>query len=280
LAYERINAPDGFDECERSSQELQQERYEPEELTLRNFIRWIMGKLGLRLIRTKNIKYLCSCDALEDFFSSLRTLGFAPKHIIDVGANHGVWTRTAIKYFPDAQYTLVEPQERLRSHIQDLVDHGYKIQWINAGAGDKPGSMPLIISPFDDRSSFVLSDSHGRHANSPQVTVAVKTLNEIAATNAIPPDMVKIDAEGFDLKVLAGASNLLGKTDIFLVEAMVCGNYENSLAEVMKFMMNAGYRLIDMTTPTRHPKYNFLWLGEFAFLRNGSSLLQAVSHFD
>jgi hypothetical protein len=29
------------------------------------------------------------------------------------------------------------------------------------------------------------------------------------------PDMVKIDAEGLDLKVLAGGSNLLGKTEVF-----------------------------------------------------------------
>jgi hypothetical protein len=28
--------------------------------------------------------------------------------------------------------------------------------------------------------------------------------------------MVKIDAEGFDLRVLRGASGLLGKTEIFL----------------------------------------------------------------
>ena len=39
-----------------------------------------------------------------------------------------------------------------------------------------------------------------------------------ASSGAGLPEMVKIDAEGFDLKVLAGASDLLGKTDIFLVE--------------------------------------------------------------
>jgi hypothetical protein len=41
--------------------------------------------------------------------------------------------------------------------------------------------------------------------------------------------MVKIDAEGFDLKVLEGASDLLGRTDIFLVEvAICCAELENT----------------------------------------------------
>jgi FkbM family methyltransferase len=248
---------------------------------VKNFIRWMFGKFGLRLIRTKNIKYLFTCDALDDFFSSLQGLGFAPKHIIDVGANHGDWTRTALKYFPDAQYTLIEPQDHLKIHIQDLVHRGCKIQWINAGASDKSGSMPMSISHRDDSSTFVLTDRHGRSASSQRISVAVKTLNEIVSGNALPPEMVKIDAEGFDLKVLAGASNLLGKTDIFLVEALVCGsNYENSIAEVMKFMVNAGYRLIDITTPNRSPKYGVLWLCEFAFLRNASPLLQAVVSYE
>jgi len=39
---------------------------------VKDFIRWVFGKVGLRVIRTKNIKYLYDGDALEDFFSSLK----------------------------------------------------------------------------------------------------------------------------------------------------------------------------------------------------------------
>ena len=49
------------------------------------------------------------------------------------------------------------------------------------------------------------------------------TLNEIVSSAGVPlPEIVKIDAEGFDLKVLAGASDLLGKTDVFFVEVTIC----------------------------------------------------------
>jgi methyltransferase FkbM-like protein len=117
--------------------------------------------------------------------------------------------------------------------------------------------MPKSIATRDDSTTFVLTDRHG----SQLVTVAVKTLDEIVSSGGAGiPDMVKIDAEGFDLKVLPGASTLLGKTDVFLAEADVCGNYENSVAEVIQFMANAGYRLIDITDLARSPKHGVLWL--------------------
>ena len=86
----------------------------------------------------------------------------------------------------------------------------------------------------------------------------------------------------FDLKVLAGASDLFGKTDIFLVEAAVrTGSaYENSVAAVVSFMAKAGYNLMDITDLNRSPKHGVLWLCELAFLRDGSTLLDAATSYE
>ena len=132
------------------------------------------------------------------------------------GANHGYWTRTSLKYFPDVYYTLIEPQDFLRENVQDLLarEDG-KIRWIGAGASDKLGTLPFTISDTDVTSTFITSDAAKAHAIR-QIEVPVITLNEIVRTSTAPfPELVKIDAEGFDLKVIAGASELLGRTDIF-----------------------------------------------------------------
>jgi len=239
----------------------------------------VLAKFGLRVVRIDDGPK--PSQGLEPFFALLKKLGFAPRHILDVGANRGLWTRTAIKYFPDAQYTLVEPQDHLKTHIQDLLDGGHKITWINAGAAEKSGTLPFVIAPRDDSSTFVLADRHGHSTGTQQAATRVITLNEMVASSRVPvPDLVKIDAEGFDLRVLAGASDLFGKTDIFLVEATVCGNCENSVADTIRFMSGAGYRLIDITDLNRSPRHGVLWLTELAFLREGCPLLDHATTYE
>ena len=245
---------------------------------MKHLIHWFFRVFGYRIVRIEDGPR--ASEGLDPFFGLLQRLGFAPKHIMDVGANRGLWTRTAIRHFPEARYTLVEPQDHLKRYIKDLVEGGYEIQWINAGAGDKPGSFPFTVATRDDSCTFALTEEEARQAGLGQTRVAIKTLNEIAAgSGADVPEMVKIDAEGFDLRVLAGASDLLGKTDIFLVEAEVCGHYENSTAAVMEFMSAAGYRLMDITDLNRSPRHGVLWLCELAFLRKGSRLLEAAKSY-
>jgi FkbM family methyltransferase len=250
-------------------------------LVLKKVIQSTFKKFGYRIVRDGSLPDASVPPActLEPFFSLLKRNGFNPKHIIDVGANKGTWTRRALSFFPDANYTLVEPQDHFRGHIQDMLDRGSKITWINAGVADQSGALPFTISSRDDSSTFAptLVD-----AAAPRISVRVTTLNEIVSTGSVPrPEMVKIDAEGFDLKVLAGASELLGKTEIFFVEVTICcPSYENTIARIIHRIDEAAYKVVDITDINRSPKYGVLWLCELAFLRNDSALFDNVTSYE
>ncbi len=215
------------------------------------------------------------------FFRLLQRHGFAPKCVLDVGANHGRWTREALRYFPQAEFVLVEPQAQLAGSIQDLVTNGCRLRWVTAGVADRAGELPLTIAPDDHSSNFGMTPEAAAAHGYRQVTVAVRTIDEILATLGAPvPDMVKIDAEGFDLKALAGAASLMGKTDIFFVEAAVCATgIENTMAAVIGRMAEYGYKMIDVTDLNRSPKHGVLWLCELAFMREGCPLLSRISSY-
>jgi FkbM family methyltransferase len=104
--------------------------------------------------------------------------------------------------------------------VQDLIDAGYKIRWLNLGAADQSGVMSFHILDRDDSSTFLPGEQLSPSRIADEKMVQVKTLNDIVSTYGLPiPDLVKIDAEGFDLKVIQGASDLIGKTEVFLLEA-------------------------------------------------------------
>jgi FkbM family methyltransferase len=238
---------------------------------IKRAVRWTLGVLGYRLSRIGPAAY-----GLENFFPLLKRYGLDPKHIVDVGANRGNWTREATKHFPRAHYTLVEPQDELKIHVRDLVERGYQIQWINAGVSDQAGVFPLQVHADSISSTFRQVSSYVR-----QIPVQVRTLNEIVSSTGLPiPEMVKIDTEGFDLKVLAGASELLGKTEIFMTEAgVVADDIDNTALAMMQTMADVGYRLIDIIDLNRSPKHGVLWLCDLAFLLKTSHLLQAATSY-
>ena len=217
---------------------------------------------------------------LCNFFALIKRLGFNPKHILDVGANRGNWTRRAINYFPQAHYTLVEPQVELKMYIKDLVERGFRLRWINAGASDLPGVLPLHILGPDESSTF-LQSPRTETESIRQVEVSLRTVNEIIATSGLPaPEIVKIDAEGLDLKVLKGSSDLFGRTEIFFTEVSIGqSDFENTALAVLQRMTETGYRFIDITHINRSPTHGVLWLCEFAFLSKKSKLFDTATRY-
>jgi FkbM family methyltransferase len=208
-------------------------------------------------------------NILENFFSTLVNINFIPNHIIDVGANHGGWTKTAIHYFPDAYITMLEPQHWLEDHVKDLLIQNRKVKFYPYGAGSKSGSFKFTIASRDDSSTFILSEEEAKEQGLSQIEVKIVTLNELVSSQNLPaPDIIKIDAEGLDLEVLKGADHFFGKTEIFMVEAGVAAKgIENEFVKVVDYMDVKGYKLFDITDLNRPFEPKILWLTELVFIK-------------
>lgn len=211
---------------------------------------------------------------LSNFYEIVKNSGFKPQHIVDVGANHGNWTRIALEYFPDAYYTLLEPQSWLKDFFKDLLDDNPKIKFHGVGAGAKAGKFKFTIAARDDSSSFRLTETEAANAGYKQVEIPVVTLNELLDDSDFPqPDIIKIDAEGLDIDVLQGAGRYLGSTEIIMVEAgVVAKDFDNTLLKMLTFMDSKGYKLFDFTDLNRPFRSKILWLVELAFVKKDGAI--------
>lgn len=253
---------------------------------MKRFVQSVLEKFGYRLVRLETLLEKAPENRvnspLECFFLALHNLGFQPKHIVDVGANHGSWTRSALVFFPECAFTLIEPQSHLKSHIADLLLTNSNLEWITAGVGDRHATLKFTVCDRNDSSNFRFSSEEATAQGYQQIEVEVFTLNEIVSNSKFPfPDMVKIDTEGFDLKVIAGASNLIGKTEIFLLESAICAKgIENTLAKNVMIMDRLGYVPFDITDLNRSPKDGVMWLCEMAFIQRNSPLLAKLISYE
>lgn len=206
---------------------------------------------------------------LKNFFNNIKEMGFYPNHIIDVGANHGTWTRETLNHFPEAYFTLIEPQNWLKPSFQDLLDSNKKIDYYPVGAGSENGSFKFTIVERDDSCSFRFTEDEAKEKGYKQVHIPIITINDIVKTNNLTiPDLIKIDAEGLDIEVLKGASELFGKTEIFMVEAGIVNHeFNNSFLKMINFMDEKGYRLFEITDLNRPFSLSVLWLVELVFVK-------------
>lgn len=207
---------------------------------------------------------------LNNLISLLKTNNFTPKLIIDIGANHGTWSRVWKNAFPKSKFILVEPQNWLKPSFEDLLDS--HTVYLPIGAGKQNGSFTFTINTDrDDSSTFSLSAEEAKERGYKQIEIPVKTLNTIVEENGNTiPDIVKIDAEGIDIDVLDGADKLFGKTEIFLVEASINSTFKQTeLTTVINYMDNKGYRAFEITDINRPFSNNVLWLVEIAFIKKG-----------
>lgn len=217
---------------------------------------------------------------LELCLTAIARSGFSPQLIFDVGANTGNWTRTALHYFPTAKFELFEPQPDLRPAMQDLTGRA-NVRVHQLGVGRQNGSCKLTLTARHDSCTFRYDEADAARLGLSQIDGPVCTLDSFVQDQKLGiPDICKIDAEGWDLDVLEGARTLLGRTEVFFVEAcMVSGLQANSLEALTERMTASGYVLSDFTDLNRSRPDGALWLVEAVFLRQGGAVGPALENF-
>lgn len=227
--------------------------------------------------RGKKTKVQSPTDRL---FATLKTLGLKPSHFIDVGGNHGNWTRAARAAFPDANVTMLEPLPALREKHADLLADR-KVAVVYEGAGDFDGVASFTVHERDDSSSFLYSADEAKERGFRQEQIRICQLDTLVGTSDFgAPDVIKIDAEGLDLQVLDGAQQTLAKAEVVLIEATIANkDYPNTLLAVVQKMDGLGFRLFDITDLNRTPERQILWLIEGVFVRKDGALDTAGSTY-
>lgn len=198
----------------------------------------------------------------------LRSLGFSPAVVYDIGAYRGGWTRLAAEVFPDAQFVLFEAN---RDHAGELAASGRR--HLIAALGDTDGgTRPFHVPRAGDvtgASLYVENTAHYAGQNLQVREVETARLDTVVARETLPaPDLIKIDVQGAELEVLAGAAETLRAAGALIVEvSLVDYNRGGPLAaQVIAAIDRLGFRCADLCEVHRSAQHFVLQL-DLLFVR-------------
>jgi FkbM family methyltransferase len=182
----------------------------------------------------------------------LRRHGFVPKVVLDVGASNGVWSATCASVFPEADYFLVEPQAYPRLYP---IPAGMRQHWIHQAVGKEDAEVELTL-PAGENSLYRghIFARRRPHAESSHLRVSQTTVDRLLETGAIaPPQLVKLDVQGYELEVMAGGMKLWESARVFIVETSLYSYWKGCpiVSEIVAYFAARGFQLYDLSSEYR-----------------------------
>ena len=174
----------------------------------------------------------------------LRAYGFRPATLVDVGVAGG--THALYEAFEDAYLVLVEPLREFHEPLGHLLEERPG-ELIPTAVGEREGAMTITLDTPLERSS-VLESVHARPA-AERREVPVTTLDRLAAERSwADPIGLKVDAEGFDMQVIAGAVELLPRCEFVIAEGSIRPRFrdEATCIGLIDMMRSHGFEMRDV----------------------------------
>lgn len=186
----------------------------------------------------------------------LRGRGFRPATVIDVGAQTG--TPPLYEVFPDAHHVLIEPVEENEPALQRLCAQLPSAEYRIAAIANQGGTVPLAVSDNRLYASVVLAGHQPGPGDTLRTVPAVQLDVLCAERGCAGPLLVKIDVDGLELEVLAGATTLMTPDTVFVIEATV-GDATPRLASIIDAMAPFGFQVWDIVDALYRPDSDRLW---------------------
>lgn len=218
-------------------------------------VKRLLEARGLVVHRRSNVPY--GSDPLLDLE---RLLTPPVATILDVGANEG---RTALSFaraFREAQVHAFEPVPATFSILEERTADEPRIRCSGVALGPRDGEVTIALAAKSGQNSLLNVAKPGPGT----VTVPLVRGDAWAADHGVAHvDVLKVDAEGYDLEVLTGFEGLLsaGKVRSVLVECefdRVRPEPHTSFFDLYDFLLARGLGLTTLYTDSVFEK-RFAW---------------------
>lgn len=178
-------------------------------------------KIIAQMIRILRNSYNKEIVEIRNPFRDMRVLlsGVRVNSVCDIGAHQGYISLKLAEMFPSSKIYSFEPYSHSFEILRKKTEINSNIVPINCALSSSNGEMNLYINAQDSTNSLSPTGEMGKKYQSWQTetlsteNVRVFTLNSWGKQNSVTKiEVLKLDVQGFELKVLQGAEEYLKST--------------------------------------------------------------------
>lgn len=208
----------------------------------------------------------------------LKARGFSPNTVIDVGVGGGTpWLYAA---FPKAKFELFEPIESFRPMIEKAIS-GIDASVHYCALGEQGGESVIEVDHARPTSSSMAhyredyiraSGADARASTTVSKVVSVRTLDDFGPFSG--PTLIKLDVEGYESQVIAGARRTLQNADVIISEVSVVRRTETELSfgSYVSLLESLDYSIVDIAEITSLGRGGPIAYMDVVLMRSGSPL--------
>ena len=216
---------------------------------MKTFIQKLVNRLGYQITKYESAIYPGYLGALKELVGG----GGTKSIIFDVGAHHGETEKIFSESFTNSSIYCFEPFEQSFSVLKNRVGENTNI--FNVGFSDVAGKFEFQSNVADATNSLLFLEKNAKEvwnikdlAEKESVTCEFITIDEFISSNNINKiDLLKLDVQGAEYKVLAGAKKSLSEKIIknIYMEVIVAPTYVGqwSIEAYIGKMGSYGYEL-------------------------------------
>ena len=129
---------------------------------------------------------------------------------LDVGANIGLISFFVKKLFPELKIYSFEPGETVSTCFAQTIalNKLENIELVKKGVSDKSGTAEFFIDPKSTGGSSLTRKHHEKN-NKNIERIELISLDDFISSTGVVPQLLKVDVEGHENKVLLGAQKLI-----------------------------------------------------------------------
>jgi len=177
--------------------------------------------------------------------------------VLDIGAHRGGFSQLVLDACPRANVYAFEPIPDLFPHIQALSVRYPNLKGVPLALGSEPADFEFHVHSYKEASSLLKMNLAyrslypGQAAVAQTICVRVERLDDWAVETGLDPaqalDLVKMDVQGFEGRVILGGQKTLRRSRYLVTEAALFPSYDG------------GVMLDELCEQLRELKFELIW---------------------